>query len=115
MRLLEERRNNFSTVNRLPTETLTNIFEALQDNHIFNDLFPPATELELAKWHSWMVVTQVCGHWRRVALSTPILWKNVHAKHVYKALDSDGEQDDGGWDYHIPILLIERSRPVSEF
>jgi len=112
LRLLEERRNTFSTVNRLPTETLTTIFEALQDNHVFNDLFPPATEQELAKWHLWMVVTQVCGHWRRIALSTPTLWKNVHVKRVYKALDSDMEQDDGR-DCHIPILLIERSRPAS--
>jgi hypothetical protein len=113
LRLLDERRNAFSTVNRLPKEVLTSIFEALQENHVFNDPFPPATELELANWHWWMVVTRVCRHWRRIALSTPTLWKNVHAKHICRALDSDGEQYGGGRDYEMPISLIERSRPAT--
>ena len=113
LRLLNEQCNTFSIANRLPKEILTSIFEALQDNHIFNDLFPPATELELANWHSWMVVTRICGHWRRIALSTPTLWKNVYAKRVYRELDSDDKQDNGGRDYDIPIMLIERSRPAS--
>ena len=106
LRFLEERCNTFSLINQLPTEILTSIFFTLQDDasDAFHELFPPATAEELATSHSWMVITQVCRHWRRTALSTPTLWKNLDAKKIHPT-------PLAGWNDTIPILLIDRSRP----
>ena len=110
LRFLEERRNTFSFINQLPTEILTLIFFILQDyaSDTFHELFPPATAEELATSHSWMgVITQVCRHWRRTALSTPTLRKNtfIDAKKIHLT-------PLAGWNDSIPILLIDRSRPA---
>ncbi|KIM41189.1 hypothetical protein M413DRAFT_28251 [Hebeloma cylindrosporum] len=107
LRLLEERRNTASPINRMPAEILTSIFDALQDHYKFDDLFPPATPIELDNAHSWMVITHVCRHWRNVALSTPTLWKNLHTRAI------TGLPPRSGWNHEIPISLIRRSSPAS--
>ena len=82
LRLLEERRNTASPINRLPTETLTSIFDGLQDYHKFHDIFPAVSQAELATSHSWIVVTCICQHWHTIALSTPMLWKNLYTRTI---------------------------------
>ncbi|KIM35545.1 hypothetical protein M413DRAFT_32410 [Hebeloma cylindrosporum] len=107
LQLLEERRNTAVPINRLPTEILTSIFESLQDHHKFDDLFPAATEYELSMSHSWQVVTRICRHWRSVALSTPVLWKNLYTKTICAS------PRYGGWNHDIPIAFMRRSFPTS--
>ncbi|KIM35585.1 hypothetical protein M413DRAFT_32437 [Hebeloma cylindrosporum] len=107
LQLLEERRNTSVPINRLPTELLTSIFESLQDHHQFDDLFPAAAESDLDNSHSWLVVTQICRHWRTIALSTPILWKNLYTRTIYAS------PEHGGWNHTIPIKLMRCSFPAS--
>lgn len=62
-------RNDLSPVNRLPTETLSHIFDLVctqdQDqSHVY-----PRCAAKLA---------QVCGKWRSNVISTPLLWSTVH-------------------------------------
>ena len=54
-----------------------------------------------------MVVTRICRHWRTIALSTPMLWKNLYTRTIHAS------SRYGGWNHEIPISLIHRSSPVS--
>ncbi|KAI0047102.1 hypothetical protein FA95DRAFT_1478806, partial [Auriscalpium vulgare] len=55
----------------LPAEIMICIFIFLQHRHW---RLPPWTTQESP---SWIVVTHVCGHWRRIALNSHVLWNNV--------------------------------------
>jgi len=62
-------RNEFSPINRLPTETLSHIFDLVcaqdqDDSHV----------------HTRHVTTlaQVCSQWRSNVISTPLLWSTIH-------------------------------------
>ena len=61
IRALKSRRNDLSSISRLPVEILCNIFSL--------------SILESPK--SWTNFSQVSHHWRLSALSTPGLWTNI--------------------------------------
>lgn len=64
---LNSHRNSLPPISSLPPEVLAEIFQyCTHRNH---------TAWEYDK--SWPVFSQVCGHWRQIALSTPSLWTDV--------------------------------------
>ncbi|KAI0322283.1 hypothetical protein OF83DRAFT_1289452 [Amylostereum chailletii] len=73
---LKSRRNSFSPIASLPPEILAYVFEIRMED--------PGPPLAVSYNSSagrppleWIVVTQVCGHWRQVALSQPRLWTEI--------------------------------------
>ncbi|KAI0322285.1 hypothetical protein OF83DRAFT_855473 [Amylostereum chailletii] len=67
---LKSRKNAFSPISSLPPEILAYVFQIHMENprwyyHRSGSHNPPL---------EWIVVTQVCRHWRQVALSQPRLW-----------------------------------------
>ena len=62
-------RNEFSPINRLPTESLMNIFDIVctQDQGDTR-----------ARAHHATTLAQVCSHWRSDVISTPLLWSTIH-------------------------------------
>ncbi|KAF5325443.1 hypothetical protein D9619_010040 [Psilocybe cf. subviscida] len=64
IRLLKTRRNELASVCKLPDEILQCIFLILRDS----------TDLHPKNWHH---VTDVCRHWRHVAIGSPSLWTRL--------------------------------------
>lgn len=62
-------RNDFSPINRLPTETLSCIFDLVCAQYQDYGLTLPRNAARLA---------QVCGRWRSNVISTPLLWSTIH-------------------------------------
>ena len=58
-------RNAFITVNKLPTELLCAIFLEV------------VREYTAVRGLSWLPITQVCAHWRRISLNFPTLWTQI--------------------------------------
>jgi hypothetical protein len=73
--MLSGRHNSLQPFNRLPMETLADIFHIVQDHT--KALFPPAAIDELKKGNSWLSVTHVCQYWRQCSLAFPVLWQNI--------------------------------------
>ncbi|KAF9533249.1 hypothetical protein CPB83DRAFT_943005 [Crepidotus variabilis] len=75
---LGRQRNALLPINVLPVEVLMRIFIALQDdveetiNDFSLDVFSPFSVQDFLGAY-----TGVCRHWRRVALSSPLLWRNI--------------------------------------
>ncbi|KDR65857.1 hypothetical protein GALMADRAFT_162350 [Galerina marginata CBS 339.88] len=69
------RGNALLHVNRIPVELLALIFELTQD--LKSPCFPPETNDEIRDSNSWLTVTHVCQHWRRIVISVPSLWQNI--------------------------------------
>lgn len=71
---IRKSRNALSTVNKLPTETLSMIFLALAascaETKKENDMNP--------RCYDWLAVTLVCARWNEVALGTPRLWADLY-------------------------------------
>ena len=62
-------------IHTLPTEMLAAIFEELAGT-----LPLPSIERtwdQTKEANRWVRVTQVCKHWRSVALLDPLLWRNI--------------------------------------
>jgi hypothetical protein len=62
-------RNEFSPINRLPTETLSHIFDlvCIQDQD----------DTHVSPYHATKLA-QVCSQWRSDVISTPLLWSTIH-------------------------------------
>ncbi|VDC01839.1 unnamed protein product [Peniophora sp. CBMAI 1063] len=57
-------------IHRLPPEILAYVFE------ILSDIYPVlgGTSRQPLFYNNWLVVTRVCGHWRRIAFDHAVLW-----------------------------------------
>ncbi|TDL27797.1 hypothetical protein BD410DRAFT_781692 [Rickenella mellea] len=66
---LRSRRNNWTTLCRIPDEALSHIFLMLSHSTY------PFRPFSFDK--SWMVITKVCRRWRYLALDCPSLWSRV--------------------------------------
>ncbi|GJE90934.1 hypothetical protein PsYK624_070810 [Phanerochaete sordida] len=64
---LREARNAFVPVSRVPVEVLSTIFEYLLGPGLDTFLVPQTKNLR--------AVSQVCRHWRAVAVNCPLLWR----------------------------------------
>lgn len=62
-------RNEFSSINRLPAESLT---------HIFDLVCAPDRDENHARARNAMILAQVCSRWRLNVISTPFLWSAIH-------------------------------------
>ncbi|TFK39789.1 hypothetical protein BDQ12DRAFT_628705 [Crucibulum laeve] len=62
---LKSRRNSYALTCQLPPEILCKIFLACS---FTTSTYSP---------YNWIIVTQICRHWRAVGLSCPELWSNI--------------------------------------
>ena len=62
-------RNEFLPINRLPTETLSHIFDLVCTQDQDHGQVYPRHAMKLA---------QVCAQWRSNMISTPLLWSTIH-------------------------------------
>lgn len=62
-------RNEFSPINRLPTESLI---------HIFDLICAPGRDESHSHARHATTLAQVCSHWRSNTISTPLLWSTIH-------------------------------------
>ena len=69
---LRTRRNSFSLISRLPTETLATIFI-----HCAHDYHREDRGYVIRTVPSWVNVSYVCRHWRNVALNCPTFWTYI--------------------------------------
>ncbi|EPQ57323.1 hypothetical protein GLOTRDRAFT_137673 [Gloeophyllum trabeum ATCC 11539] len=69
---LRSQRNELAPVSKLPPEVLAHIFSICSILEPFVIQPPYGTPL-----HSWFKVTQVCKHWREVALNCAPLWHRI--------------------------------------
>ncbi|KAF9482556.1 hypothetical protein BDN70DRAFT_874912 [Pholiota conissans] len=79
---LRFQRNNIVPISRLPPEILSRVFLFTQktlhvqydwdDSPFFDDSSEEANPF--GNPSDWIAVTQVCSHWRNIALNTPDLW-----------------------------------------
>jgi hypothetical protein len=77
---IEKRRlNSRAPISRLPLEVLSFIFSNVQEDHVAALAGTEGFCLPFADVGSelWIGFTQVCHHWREVALGTPTLWTRV--------------------------------------
>ncbi|KAG6860947.1 hypothetical protein C0995_005777 [Termitomyces sp. Mi166 len=73
-------------INNTPIEILIKIFlTTLSDNvydrwetHLFHDGSLPRISLQRDSFLDPMILAQVCGQWRKVVLSTPLLWSSIN-------------------------------------
>ncbi|KAL0958226.1 hypothetical protein HGRIS_000384 [Hohenbuehelia grisea] len=66
VRKLYSRRNEFSAVSRLPSETLSTIFEMLAED--------ASKQRPIGGDGKWLTVAGVCSRWREVVRGCPYLW-----------------------------------------
>ena len=79
------RQNSVVAINSLPPETLSYIFELVQEA-----LSLPPVSLASRAWqrdavcgrNKWVNLTAVCQHWREVALANPLLWNTIAIKYT---------------------------------
>ena len=107
--------NTTASINRLPVEILTRVFEIIQVRRSSKDQFPP--RFAIARTHdsdlseakeaisSVLVTTNICSYWREVVLFTPSLWRHIH-------LNVQGEYPNS-WSYCPPPSVLLRSYPAS--
>ncbi|KAI0087756.1 hypothetical protein BDY19DRAFT_221823 [Irpex rosettiformis] len=76
VRTIRSSQNRLSRINRLPEDVLTAIFEALVD--IVRSKARPSSDWKQVPQREWLHVNQVCRHWRRIALATPLLWTSIY-------------------------------------
>ncbi|KAJ8502726.1 hypothetical protein ONZ45_g11492 [Pleurotus djamor] len=69
IRTLKATRNKFSYISQIPDEILSIIFIVIRDSAL--ELFGSADQL------SWLRLSAVCRHWRRITLATPALWSYI--------------------------------------
>ena len=74
---LRTTRNTLSPVNRLPPEVLGDVFVALVRSYAEHEYCDPSLRFDVSKTFQWIVVTTVCRHWHRIALSTPEVWSFI--------------------------------------
>ncbi|KAF7312649.1 F-box domain-containing protein [Mycena indigotica] len=72
-------------IGALPTELIAQIFLEVVEGRLNVDL-------KLSWWNprsdpQW-TLARVCGAWRDVALSTPLLWRSLHIRHSFAPYDS---------------------------
>jgi hypothetical protein len=73
MRALRSRRNSLARVSCLPPEILATVFR-----HIAEEENSKSYLRAYRRRVPCMIVTHVCGHWRRVALECPSLWAFIN-------------------------------------
>ncbi|TFK67944.1 hypothetical protein BDN72DRAFT_842438 [Pluteus cervinus] len=71
-----------SPTHRLPPEILTTIF--IYFRRIAFDDYPPDSQEHCAPW---MVVTEVCSHWRNVAHESTILWSHIPRSYTRRIIE----------------------------
>ncbi len=71
---LRTRYNNLTSVNRLPPEVYSRIFQHLRSVNSPLDRPHPGTP---CKTIGWIKVTHVCHQWRTIALENPGLWSDI--------------------------------------
>jgi hypothetical protein len=88
-------RNEFSPVNRLPTETLSHIFDLACIEDRDDDHHAHASHAT--------TLAQVCSQWRSNVVSTPLLWSTIHVSRdiqpEFVALCLDRSKD-------VPLRII---------
>jgi len=70
---------------RLPDDILS---------EIFYQSLPTTHNAAMSKSVPPLIFTQICKHWREVALSTPRLWSTIHIHVVQKDRDQSGDDFD---------------------
>ncbi|KIM46900.1 hypothetical protein M413DRAFT_23229 [Hebeloma cylindrosporum] len=104
--------NTFAAINQLPVEILTQVFRNLQSHRSCENKFPPRLAITQTRHVSdakdalsWVrLTTNICKHWREVALFTPSLWN-----HIY--FDIEATQSNS-WSYLPSPSVLLRSHPV---
>ncbi|KAI0343454.1 hypothetical protein BDW22DRAFT_1170935 [Trametopsis cervina] len=79
--LARRERNMQTPVMRLPIDILVIVFEDVRGNPTTYGL----NRTVAASSMEWIVVSQVCHHWRNVALALPTLWSFIHVPGVSPA------------------------------
>ncbi|KAJ8522339.1 hypothetical protein ONZ45_g1062 [Pleurotus djamor] len=69
IRTLKSTRNKHSYISQIPDEILSKIFIFIRDSAL--ELYGSADQL------SWLRLSAVCRHWRRITLATPALWSYI--------------------------------------
>ena len=91
-------RNEFLPINRLPTETISHIFDLVCTQDQDHGRVHPRHAMRLA---------QVCGQWRSNVNSTPLLWSTIHisqkTQHEFIALCLERSKD-------VPLEIILEMR-----
>ncbi|KAF7798075.1 hypothetical protein EIP86_009289 [Pleurotus ostreatoroseus] len=82
-RSLRTQFNALAAISRLPTEVLSLVFQAYVDNYWVaenhNSQYTVGVRAQIytTSMCGWLVLLQVCQHWRSVALGTPSLWTRI--------------------------------------
>jgi hypothetical protein len=108
---LRTRRNTFSLISRLPTETLATIFiHGARDYHRDSDrgYFTRTAP-------SWVNVSYVCRHWRGVALNCPSLWTYVFMTSQRCTEELLARSKRASLMLHVKLGFREKSPRVSRF
>ncbi|KAM5540904.1 hypothetical protein V8D89_005548 [Ganoderma adspersum] len=106
MSLLQETENSRSRINSLPPEILTLIFLFVSE-----PLSPPGHRgpSSARQTYDLLPVTQVCRHWRELALGTPSLWstlcENASGHAATASLHAHTQQAD-------LAVYVDRARPT---
>ncbi|KAF9466015.1 hypothetical protein BDZ94DRAFT_1319971 [Collybia nuda] len=80
LRRLRALHNMLTPTGRLPSEILSGIFHLLMVDECLED---HANQLSAARLiPRWIVVSQVCAHWRGVALDCSALWTRLDSRNV---------------------------------
>ena len=92
-----------SPISRLPAETLSFIFELVRGDTPWSDATPSFSRTNLRRGigkvrRSWIQITEVCKHWRSIALGCPRLWSRIVVR-------------SGTWSDHA-LLRLDRSKGV---
>ncbi|KAN0125272.1 hypothetical protein V8E53_015636 [Lactarius tabidus] len=83
IRTLKHRRNELAPISSLPTEVIDAIFSLLR---VPSTSSPSSTLGGKLHCLAWLGVTQVCHHWREIALNQPLLWSHLD----FTTVSSDG-------------------------
>ncbi|KIM40349.1 hypothetical protein M413DRAFT_446536 [Hebeloma cylindrosporum] len=93
--------NETPRINRLPLEIFVLIFQLVQMHPTVNSFPPISLSYSEGNINSWLKILWICYEWRRVALATPSLWKNILTCDTVK-----DHEDFAQWSLHNSGRLV---------